>query len=530
MSASQRRLGVRGILLRTGFVLAATCALAEVTCRSLVYAGWCSSWAVARTLRDPAHFGRYKADDQYWEMKARFTPTERLNPNESYFDPLLGWTTGPVHPLDAVHDDETCLEGRRPILLFGDSYAFGVPDVTVGTFARWTDESDLACDWRLLNYGCGGYGLDQISLLLKRAVEHQLPRRPIVIVSFLVDDDIDRCLLSLRDWPKPRFDLRDDRLVLEQEQVPTLPEYLRSRTSLSLSRCFDLLRGAYVQNHWPWGNPEEDSHKRAIARAILTDVVEFLRARDVPFFFVLFQEESALTASSSADWRESFAQSALDELQVPWVCVAPALLAHAAHTGRSVSDYYLSSAVSGGGHFNLLGNHVAFQVLREGLREFLGVGQGGDLDASLGALVDVAALPDGAEPPWLTSEAPALSASGLQAPFAVFDPLGVERAVGSWQLVGQQMELSARASILAQPPGSDLRARLVVEVDGAQRAELTVQGGEEPRDFHVDLRGAQRFRIWTELEPSDAVVARLVLDRFTVVPDLSVERLPPALR
>jgi hypothetical protein len=528
--ARSHRLNFRSVLLRLGILLAATCALAELSCRTLVYAGWCSSWSVARSLRDPARFGRYKADDEYWEMKARFTPVEKLLDNQPFWDPVLGWTSGPVHPSDAAHDDESCLAGRRPILLFGDSYAFGVPLVTVGTFARWTEESELGQAWGLLNYGGGGYGLDQISLLLKRAVDRHLPRRPVVIVSFLVDDDIDRCMLSMRDWPKPRFELRDGHLALEQEQVPTLGEYLRAHSSLSPSRCFDLVRGAFLQNQWPNGSPQQDQHKREIARAIFADLVEFLRARDVPFFFVLFHHESSVADPSVTGWRDAFAMATLDELEAPWILVRPALLAHAARTGRSVSDYYIQLGQDGSGHFNVLGNHIAFQVLREGMRELLGMGYGGNLDAALGAQLDVASLPDGAQPPWLTSDAPPLTASGLQPPFAVFDPQGVERAVGSWRLVGEQRELCARASMIAQPRGAGVTGRVFVEVDGAPRAELIVHSGEPPLELVVDLRGARTFWIRTKLEPCDAALARVVLDRFRVLPDEGLPRVAPALR
>ena len=528
-SSSRRSAGAK-VLVRLGIALAASAVLAELSCRTLVYADWCSSWTVARSLRDPTRFGRYKADDQYWEMKARFTPADQLQDNASCWDPVLGWTSGPVHAFDGAHDEEMCLAERRPILLFGDSYAYGVPAVTVGTFARWTEESDLGPSWRLLNYGGGGYGLDQISLLLERAVERQLPRRPVVLVSFLVDDDIDRCLLSLRDWPKPRFELRDGRMVLVEGEQPTLGEFLQSRSSLSPSVCFDLLRGAYLQNRWPWGSPQQDQLKRDLARALLTDIVGFLRARDVPFLFVLFQHLSSVTDPSFTGWREPFAIATLEELHAPWVSVRSALLAHAQRTGCSVDDYYIPPPLPGAGHFNELGNHIAFQVLREGLHELLGLGQGGDLDDTLSAQLDASALPDGAQPPWIVSDAPQFAARGLQAPFAVFDPQGSERALGTWKIIGRTTELCARASLFAQPPSSEVTGRVFVEVDGVQRAALTLHGDTPPEELRIDLRGAGRFRIRTELDPTEAGAVRVVLDRFCVVPEPCIRRLPPPMR
>jgi hypothetical protein len=520
-----RKLG--HVLLRGVVALIATAALAEFSCRFLLHSQVCASWGIAKRLRDPARFGNYKSDDAYWEMKARLTPPDHLIRDPGW-DPRLGWTSGPVHASDLCHDDEPLLAGRRPILFFGDSYAFGVPDLTVGSFARWTEQSDLARDWCMLNYGCGGHGLDQIFLVLQGAVERHLERRPVVIASLLVDDDIDRCILSVRDWPKPRLVVRDGSLSPAVERVPSLDEYLATRSALSGSRCLDLLHGAIQRKRFHQETPEQAERKRELGRAILTEMAAFLHARDVPFFFVLFLRDG-LTDPSLTGWREPLVISALDEAQAPWVSVRPAFRAHAELTGRAIEEYFVSDAELGHGHYNLLGNHVAFQVVREGLREHLGIGSGGDLGAPLEAQLDPAALAPGAQPPWFGSSSPLVAQAGLDAPYVVFDPLG-ERAEGHWALNGDAGELHARAALLLSPSSAEGAVRVCIELDGEPRSSLTVRAGEPPQELELDLRGAQRLTVRTAPEGAAGTLARLVLDRFRVVAASDQPRIQVATR
>lgn len=494
--------------------MVATAALAEFSCRFLLHSEVCASWGIAHRLRDPARFGSYKSDDAYWEMKARLTPAEHLIRDPGW-DPIVGWTSGPVHASDLSHDDEPRLRGRRPILLFGDSYAFGVPGLTVGSFARWTEASDIARDWCMLNYGCGGHGLDQIFLVLQRAVERHLERRPVVIASLLVDDDIDRCLLSVRDWPKPRLVVRDGHLTRAEERVPSLDEYLSTRTALSGSRFLDLLQGTIRRRRWGQESPEQADRKRELGRAILTEMASFLRERDVPFFFVLFLRDG-LTDPELTGWREPLVISALDGAGAPWVSVRPAFRAHAELTARTISDYFVSAGQPGHDHYNLLGNHVAFQVVREGLREHLGIGAGGDLTTPLEPALDLAALPPGAEPPWLGEVPPQMREAGLEAPFVVFDPRG-ERTEGHWSIDGNQIELRARAVLLTSPTSAEDAVRVSFEVDGELRATLDVRSGQPPQEIALDVRGASRFCVRTQAERDEASLSRLILDRFRVV-------------
>ena len=94
------------------------------------------------------------------------------------------------------------------MLLFGDSFcecATPPEECWQGLLER----SPLGPRFALVNYGTGGYGLDQVLLLARRVLDRWRGRDPLVVVGILVDDDLDRDALALRNFPKPRFRLAD---------------------------------------------------------------------------------------------------------------------------------------------------------------------------------------------------------------------------------------------------------------------------------------------------------------------------------
>lgn len=69
-----------------------------------------------------------------------------------------------------------------------------------------------------LNYGVGGYGLDQIFIYFKRILPAYAGKDPLFLIG-LIQDDLGRVLLGVRTSPKPYFTLRDGELVLHTEHI-----------------------------------------------------------------------------------------------------------------------------------------------------------------------------------------------------------------------------------------------------------------------------------------------------------------------
>lgn len=258
----------------------------ELLVRHLVFGDSAFARRFGKPLRDQAVFGLGFHHDDYWKLQVLLTPGVELVPPGA--DPHLGWV-GSIEPGTYAHRDEATIGERRPILLFGDSNAECLTGPEL-CFQGLLERSDLADRYALLNYGVGGYGLDQIWLLMQRVLPRFEGRDPIVIASLMVDDDLERSMLTFRGWPKPRLLLDEhgelvhpgpvdtDTLRFLHENPPEIPSYL-----LSLVRA--TVRGPEARQQ---RSAEELAELEALNRAILDAMEAELTARELYHFFFLF--------------------------------------------------------------------------------------------------------------------------------------------------------------------------------------------------------------------------------------------------
>ncbi len=146
-----------------------------------------------------------------------------------------------------------------------------------------------------LNYGVGGYGLDQILLSFER-VAPRFDRPDCLILVGLIQDDLDRILLTVRSGPKPYFTMLDERLVLHTGHIhPIAPDDERAALP-ARSYLYDFLRGAL-------GHPVQASFLAATREQRRTAVADlsqrlferFVEARDRRYAlaFVIFPTPGA---------------------------------------------------------------------------------------------------------------------------------------------------------------------------------------------------------------------------------------------
>ena len=102
----------------------------------------------------------------------------------------------------------------RKIAFFGDSFVESAACSNDTLAAKL--EALTGID--TLNYGVGGYGLDQIYLYLKRELPKFDSKQTLVLVG-LIQDDLGRVLLRVRTSPKPYFTISDDKLVLHTDHI-----------------------------------------------------------------------------------------------------------------------------------------------------------------------------------------------------------------------------------------------------------------------------------------------------------------------
>ncbi len=154
--------------------------------------------------------------------------------------------------------------GRLRIAILGDSFTFGDEvrddETYPSVLARRLAPAEV------MNFGVHGYGHDQMLLLLREKV---LDHRPDVVVLGFLRDDMERNMLSFRDFAKPRFRLKDGRLRLTNVPVPT-PDQVRARARWR-SRLFDLL--LILRDNYFWKSGYNDRRMEQLTAAILDAIV-----------------------------------------------------------------------------------------------------------------------------------------------------------------------------------------------------------------------------------------------------------------
>jgi len=366
----RRRRTWRGRALRLALSAVAALVLFELALRWLLFGGMSLPPAVAQAIRHPERYAR-SSEDLYWQLRLRLKPAEHREKSARFFDPDLGWLTHRIDPETYAHREDDGLAGRRPVLFFGDSFAAcTTPDADC--FQGLLERSDLGADFALLNYGVGGFGVDQTWLLLDRALTAYGDRDPVVVFSLLVDDDLDRAALSMRNLPKPRLVWNGTELVHEFPVEPNRTAYLEAHPPRAVSFAWRwLLYGSSIlpadTARRLRGDDRRIEANRLRCRRILTAVRDRLADAGVDHFVLVFAGRQALSTRGPWTWREPFLVNAFRELDLPYVTTKGDLLRMAFETGRPVASYFGTSGM-GRGHYTAEGNRVAFRALERGLR------------------------------------------------------------------------------------------------------------------------------------------------------------------
>ena len=168
------------------------------------------------------------------------------------------------------------------ILTFGDSFTFGEEVSDDETWPYFLEK--LLPGSEVINFGIHGYGHDQMLLYLR---EEGIKYHPdIVILGFLSMEDMERNMLSFRDYAKPRFVLDGGRLVLTNTPVPRIEETLaREPWRLKFLDVLTMLRDRYRGR---FGELELKTEMKQVTIALLDEIANTIRtAGAVPIFVYL---------------------------------------------------------------------------------------------------------------------------------------------------------------------------------------------------------------------------------------------------
>lgn len=275
-------------------------------------------------------------------------------PKQSH--PDLGWI-GDFSRDSYIHNQIEHIGDRRPVLLYGDSFANCVGDVLCFQDLLNSDQA-FSKEHYLLNYGVGGYGVDQIFLLFQKSIH--LYDDPFVVIS-LMTLDLDRSILSVRTGQKPCFLIEDSKLKLRDIPInpnpaiffttnpPQIKSYLYRRiihSNLLPKQIASFLRRAndYI------------SKKMQVNEKIILEIVKELRTNNIDYVFLIFHPHwpGVSVLDNETDWRDSFLKQVLHENNIPYIWSKEVFKQDSMDGKYSYDDYYISSNKHPTTHFNRL--------------------------------------------------------------------------------------------------------------------------------------------------------------------------------
>lgn len=228
----RRRLhDVKKFLRLLAINVAATLLLLEVILQAIAYAGAHSANPLLGALYQKTRPG--KTWQQYFldtHQQGSLVYLDLFQP-----DPLLGWRLKPgvksqrgdmvvttnAQGYRALADFQDDIK-KYQVMIVGDSFTFGDELSDTQTWPYLLAQQDAR--FNVFNLAGSGYGTDQMYLTLKQEIDHYHP--DLVIAAFICED-LYRSTLSFRDYKKPRFELRDNRLVLGNTPIGSIDDVLR---------------------------------------------------------------------------------------------------------------------------------------------------------------------------------------------------------------------------------------------------------------------------------------------------------------
>jgi hypothetical protein len=243
--------------------------------------------------------------------------------------------------------------------LYGDSFSACVDEVECFEDILNADTSFAKANY-LLNYGIGGYGVCQSSLLCRKTAPHY--QRPLVVFGMLTSD-VERTILPVRNGQKPYYALEDSQLVLKGLPIDSVPShYFETHpvgtTSYLLRRFLKSDLNFLPYRFTTWYDEKEKSiaNIQAVNAALIAHLAQELRSQSLDFVFLIFHYEDDMMSPHSEDnWHDQFLRKTLADNAIPYIWSKDIIRAHRiAHPQNHHEDYI----IPGNGHPTTLYNQL----------------------------------------------------------------------------------------------------------------------------------------------------------------------------
>lgn len=325
-----------------------------------------------RPYRQPGLFADSQLEDAHWLLMRKLTPPGRKITAPPH-DSLVGWVNGKIEPGTYEHRDAAQLGDRRPFLMYGASYAQGLE-------SGETDGESFSEEFGFLNYGVGGFGVDQAYLMLRETLDRYANRNPVVALGLVADSDFDRCILSFRSLPKPRLVLRNGLLepdgpVFAGGPDAYLDQYGTGITSYAWSYVLcsqGLLPAAW--RHRLAGRTKLRAEQDELIEAIVLATRDECERRGIDYEFVLFSSPGSMPPRKVSA-REEMLITLFETHEIPYCRMRDELTKAATAMGIGIEAFFIQDGVRKN-HPNELGNRVILSALRERAADFAGGAEG----------------------------------------------------------------------------------------------------------------------------------------------------------
>lgn len=333
-------------LVATGIVVGVTILICEVGFRMLLF----SDVAFMERFREPGLYTDYFSDDDWWKLYYAFNKPANDTAKQSH--PLLGWA-GEFSKETYLHTEAGQVGGRKPVLLYGDSFTHCVTAVEECFQGVLNTDKEFSSDHYLLNYGVAGYGVDQIYLLLKNSLS--LYHRPCVIIG-IHTRDLDRSILSFYVGQKPYFDVVADELVLRGTPIVQDPRTYGSNNPPQIWSY--LYRLWLYQEGQPWrlrqylrGTDDKQTRKERVNESLVLEMLREIENRHLQSTFIIFAGQDEIKRIS---WSEQFLADLFKRRGVRYISSRELIVDDMQRTGSKIEAYYLAQDGHPNAYQNLL--------------------------------------------------------------------------------------------------------------------------------------------------------------------------------
>ncbi len=317
-------------------------------------------------LRKPEYYATIYKDpyssifsDEYWKLYYKFDGHSKPPKNPH---PTLGW----VFEIDRktlMHQEADSVRNRRPVLLYGDSFS----DCSKGAvcFEEMLNiDTSFIDSFYLLNYGMGGYGIGQISMLLELSNTNY--NNPVIIYGFMIRD-MERSLLSVRIGQKPSFRLIKDSLVVKGLPIEPDPYvYFEKNPPGITSYLYRKFRSNKI-NFLPKNKRKTKKRIEEIKevnKRIILKTLKYLEENNKDYFVVVFHPLNR----EKGDWRSAFLRQLMEGNDVNYIWTRDLVDKEIEYTDADLRTYELPDGHPTT-HFNsLISDEIKKYVLDPGYR------------------------------------------------------------------------------------------------------------------------------------------------------------------